>query len=95
MKYETLGLVTRAQALHALGRTREAIADARRSVEIARATIDPALLLTALDTMLRIEGNDESAAEARSVSDRILIALPDETMRKRFMEAEVVQRVRG
>jgi tetratricopeptide (TPR) repeat protein len=94
VKYETLGLVTRAQALRALGRTSEAIADAQRGVEVARATADPALLLTALDTMLSVEGDDESAAQARSVSDRILTALPDETMRKRFTESEIVQRVR-
>jgi tetratricopeptide (TPR) repeat protein len=94
VKYQTLGLVTRSQALHALDRTREAISDARHGVEIARATTDPALLLTALDTLLRIEGDDTAAAEARTVSDRILAALPDETMRKRFTESEVVQRVR-
>ena len=93
-KYEALGLITRAHALHGLGRTRDAIADARRGVVVARSTADPALLLLALDAVLALDGDDESAAEARALEVRIASALPDETMRQRFTESEVVQRVR-
>lgn len=92
-KYEALGLITSATALHRLGRTREAIADARDAVAIARRTSDPALLLQAIDTLLALDGDDPLAAEARALNGRILAALPDETMRRRFTESEVVQRI--
>ena len=93
-KYEALGLVTRTHALHGLGRTRDAIADARRAVVVARVTVDPALLLLALDALLALDGDDESLAEARALDVRISSALPNETIRQRFVESEVVQRVR-
>jgi tetratricopeptide (TPR) repeat protein len=92
-KYEALGLMTSAVALHRLGRTIEAIADARHAIALARQTADPALLLQVLDTLLALDGDDELAAEARSVHDRILAALPDDIMRRRFTESEVVQRI--
>ena len=93
-KYEALGLVTRAQARGRLGRTREAIADARDGVAIARRTEDPALLLHALDALLAFNGSDALAVEASALSDRIAVALPDETMRRRFTESDAVQRIR-
>jgi predicted Ser/Thr protein kinase/tetratricopeptide (TPR) repeat protein len=93
-KYEALGLITRARALHGLGRTRDAIADAKQGVVVARSTLDPVLLLVALDAVLAVDGDDESAAEARALDLRISSALPNETMRQRFVESEVVQRVR-
>jgi tetratricopeptide (TPR) repeat protein len=89
-KYEALGLITRAQALHALGRTRDAVADAQTATGCARQTEDPALLLWALDTLLALDGTDEQLAEARALSQRIERALPDETMKRRFIESEVV-----
>ncbi|PYS19751.1 MAG: hypothetical protein DMG11_31250, partial [Acidobacteria bacterium] len=92
-KYEALGLMTAAAALHGLGRTRDAIADARRGVTVARQTADPALLLQAIDTLLTLDGDDPLAAEARALSDHILAALPDETMRRRFTKSETVQRI--
>jgi predicted ATPase/predicted Ser/Thr protein kinase len=93
-KYEALGLITRAHALHGLGRTRDAIADARQGVIVARGTADPALLLVAFDALLTLDGNDELSAEARALDASISSALPDETIRQRFTESEVVQRVR-
>ena len=93
-KYEALGLTTRARALHSLGQTRDAIADARQAVVVARGTHDPALLLLALDGFLVIDGDDESAAEALELDRRISTALPNEAIRQRFAESEVVQRVR-
>ncbi len=93
-KYEALGLITRAHALHGLGRTRDAIADARQGVIVARGTVDPALVLLALDALLALDGDDESLAEARALDVRISSALPNETIRQRFVESEVVQRVR-
>jgi hypothetical protein len=93
-KYEALGLVTRAHALGRLGRTREAIADARDGVAIARRTEDPALLLHALDALLAFNGSDALAVEASALSERIAVALPDETMRRLFTESDTVQRIR-
>jgi tetratricopeptide (TPR) repeat protein len=93
LKYEALGLITAARALHGLGRTHEAIADSRRAVDVARATADPALLLQAMDMLLTLDGDDQLAAEARAVNERILAALPNDTMRRRFTESEVVQRI--
>jgi tetratricopeptide (TPR) repeat protein len=92
-KYEALGLITAASALAGLGRTREAIADARRAIVVARQTADPALLLQAIDTLLTLDGDDPLASEARALTGRILAALPDETMRRRFTESEIVQRI--
>ena len=93
-KYEALGLIARVHALHGLGRTHDAVADARDAVSVARGTTDPALLLLALDTLLALDGDDASADEARALDARIASALPDESLRQRFSEAEVVQRVR-
>lgn len=92
-KYEALGLIARARALRALGRTREAIADARQAVAVTRRMADPALLLVALDAVLAVEGDDTSLAEARALVACISTDLPDEIMRRRFMASEVVQRV--
>jgi tetratricopeptide (TPR) repeat protein len=93
-KYQTLGLITRAHALRGLGRIPDAIADARSAVIVARRTADPALLLQALDAQLSLDGDDASSAEALALDVRISCELPNETIRQRFTESEVVQRVR-
>ena len=64
------------------------------SIVVARPTADPALLLQAADALLTLEGNDPLADEARGLTSRILNALPDETMRSRFTNSKVVQRIR-
>ena len=69
--------------LDGLGRTYEAIADARHAIVVALQTVDRALLLQAIDTFLTLDRDDQLAAEGRALSDRNLAALPDETMRKR------------
>jgi tetratricopeptide (TPR) repeat protein len=92
-KYEALGFVTRAHALHGLGRTPEAIDDAGRAVAVARSTQDPALMLLALDAVLKLDGTDEAAAEARALEARISLALPPE-IKRHFTESEVAQRAR-
>jgi tetratricopeptide (TPR) repeat protein len=94
-KYETLGLITRARGLHALARTRDAIADARTAVSVADTMGDPALLLLALDALIGLDGTDGLATRARAVIDSIDDALPDEVMRRCFTESEVVRRVRA
>jgi tetratricopeptide (TPR) repeat protein len=94
-KYAALGLITRARGLHALARTRDAIADAKTAVSVADRTGDPALLLLALDALIGLDGTDELANRARAVTDRIYDSLPDEVMRRCFTKSEVVQRIRA
>ncbi len=87
--------MTRARGLHAAGRTHAAIADARRAAETATAIADPALLLMALEALLDLDGSDELQGQARAVSDRVELSLPDDLMRAQFRASEIVQRVRG
>ena len=93
LKYEALGLITRAQALWRSNRATEAIADARQAVEVARVTRDPALLLRASDTLLAFDGNDALAAEAKSTVAKIVSGLPDGVTKQRFVDSEIVRRV--
>ncbi len=93
VKYEALGLGTRAWALDGLGRTKKAIADLRQAVRLARRTGDPAMLLRAATALLAIDGDDALAAESRAVVERIAAALPDDEMRQRFEAAEPVRTV--
>jgi hypothetical protein len=94
-KYEALGLITRARGLHALARTREAIADAKTAVSVADRTGDPAVLLLALDALIGLDGTDELATRARAVTDCIYDGLPNEVMRRCFTESEVMRRIRA
>jgi DNA-binding SARP family transcriptional activator len=92
-KYEVLGRHTRAQALLALGRTSEALDDLRGSVTLARSVGDPALLLRPAAALLAVDGDDALAAEAAATVRRIVGALSDGDMRRRFEEAEPVRHV--
>ena len=94
-KYEALGLITRARGLHALAKTRDAIADAKTAVSVADRTGDPALLVLTLDALIRLDGTDELATRARAVTDCISDGLSDEVMRRCFTESEVVRRIRA
>jgi hypothetical protein len=94
-KYEALGLITRAHGLHALTRTRDAIADAKTAVCVADKTGDPVLLLLALDALIGFEGTDELATQARAVTDHIYADLPNEVLRRCFTESEVMRRIRA
>jgi tetratricopeptide (TPR) repeat protein len=90
-KYVVIGLGTRAQALAAAGRGKEAIRDLNRAVALARAMGDPAQFLRAAALLLPLAGDDLLAAEARATVERMASALPDETLRRRFREAEPVR----
>jgi tetratricopeptide (TPR) repeat protein len=92
-KYQILGLGTRAQAMLAAGRAREAIADLHSAVALARSLGDPALFLRSAAVLLAVEGNSALAAEARAAMERIGQALPDDGMRARFGQAEPVRGV--
>ena len=96
-KYEALALITRARALGELHRTHEAAANARRAILFARRTGDPALLLSALDVLLTLDGDDALLAEARSLVGSITgaLATADETMRSRFVTSQIVRRIQS
>jgi DNA-binding NarL/FixJ family response regulator len=94
-KYESAGLATRAQALVALGRKKDAIADSTAAVDSARRTGDPALFLRAVAAALRIEPESGIAAEAYESIVGIRGALSDPHLRRSFDESETVQFVLG
>jgi tetratricopeptide (TPR) repeat protein len=91
VKYHVAGLRSRAAALVALGRAQEAVSNLRQAVALARPTGDPAMFLRAATALLALDGDDALAAEARAAAERILAALPDEDMRRRFEAAEPVR----
>jgi serine/threonine protein kinase/tetratricopeptide (TPR) repeat protein len=94
-KYEALAFITSARALGELQRTHEAAAEARRAIASARRTADPALLLSTLDVLLGLDGDDTLLAEARALITSITAALArvDEAMRSHFVTSETVRRI--
>ena len=88
VKYEVLGLGTRAQALNRLGRGNEAATDLRRAVELARALGDPAVFLRAATMLLALDGSDPLAARAHATAERIARTLPDAELRRTYEAAE-------
>jgi DNA-binding SARP family transcriptional activator/tetratricopeptide (TPR) repeat protein len=94
VKYEAAALDTRAKALHALGRTSEAIADLRRAVQLARPTGDPAMLLRAAAGLLALDGDDALIVEASTAAERISRALPDLQMQRAFAASGAVCLIR-
>jgi hypothetical protein len=91
VKYHSIGLKTRAEALASLGRTQEAISDLRQAAALAQGIADPALFLHAATVLLALEGDDVLAAEARQAAGRIAAALPSAEMRHRFEAADPVR----
>jgi DNA-binding CsgD family transcriptional regulator/transcriptional regulator with XRE-family HTH domain/tetratricopeptide (TPR) repeat protein len=90
-KYESAGLATRAQALAALGRKREAMADMSDAVTVARNTTDPAMFLRTAASMLRLEADAPLADEANQCIARILNGVSNPQVRRRFEESDTVQ----
>jgi len=64
VKYQALALITRAQALNALGCTPEAIIDLRNALDVSRPTADPSMFLQIAATLLAVDGDDALAPEA-------------------------------
>ena len=87
-KYQAAGLRTQAQALAARGRVKDAIARLREALALARPVDDPLLYLSVATLLLQLDGSDTLAGEARAVVGRIVLALPDGSMRRRFTRAE-------
>jgi hypothetical protein len=90
-KYESAALATRAQALVALGRKRDAIVDLTAAVGVARGTDDPAMFVRAAATMLRVEPDALVAAEAYQSIGRVLGALSNTQMKRCFEDSEAVR----
>jgi len=84
LKYEALGLATKARASHRLG-ARSALQDARAAAHTARRLADPAVLLDCLIVLLEIEGSDALREEARQTTHSILRAVSDESLRSAFV----------
>jgi tetratricopeptide (TPR) repeat protein len=91
VKYQAFGLETRAKALAALGRRKEAIADAKKAVKLLRPIGAPALFLRAAATLTQLNGDDELLTEARQAAQQIVTALPDDALCKVFEAAEPVR----
>jgi tetratricopeptide (TPR) repeat protein len=91
IKYEAIGLTTRAGALAALGRTTPALADLQGALALARQMGDPALFLRCASALLPVGGTEVLAVEARATVQRIVAALPDDTLRRSFEAAEAVR----
>jgi hypothetical protein len=62
-------------------------------VELARSVKDPAMLLKTAAALLALDGDQALAAEARAAAERIIAALPDTELRRRFEAAEPVRLV--
>jgi len=93
IKYVVVGLETRASALATVGRTREATADLRDAVELARGMGDPALFLRAATRLLAIDGNDQLLEETRTTAAGIVAQLPNAEMQRQFQAAQAVRRL--
>jgi tetratricopeptide (TPR) repeat protein len=91
VKYEALGLTTRGQALVAVGRRADALADLGRAVGLARQVGDPALFIRAASARLAVDGREALALEVRASVERIAMALPDEGLRRSFEAAEPIR----
>jgi hypothetical protein len=91
VKYQVVGLTTRAQALIDLDHTKEAIIDLRAAVTLSRPTGDSALFLRAAAGLIAVDGDDALADEAQAVVARIADNLPDLEMRLQFEHAEPVR----
>jgi tetratricopeptide (TPR) repeat protein len=88
LKYEALGLATRAAAERQL-RRKAATADAQAAIEVARRLDDPAVLLHCLTVRLEIDGSKDVLAEAQRTVQRMLTAVSDERLRRTFLDSVI------
>ena len=72
-------------------RTKDALADLRTALALARLVDAPALFLRVATSLLAVDGDDALFAEARAVAERIAGALPDNAARRRFQATELVR----
>ncbi|HEV2237285.1 MAG TPA: helix-turn-helix domain-containing protein [Ktedonobacterales bacterium] len=93
VKYQTLALTTRAQALAALGRQSEATDDFRAALNATRPTGDPAMFFRVGASFLAIASDEALTQEVRTTAQRIRAALPDDEMRHIFDTAAAVRHI--
>jgi len=93
IKYEVLGLITRTQALVAVGRRADALADLQGAVALARHMGDPALFVRAASLRLATDESEELALEVSATVKRIVTGLPDDLLRRSFESSEPVRAV--
>jgi tetratricopeptide (TPR) repeat protein len=86
LKYEALGLATRARARKRRG-ARQAVDDARAAAHVARRLADPAVLLHCLTVLLEVDGSDALRDEARQTAHSILGRLSQESLRSAFLNS--------
>jgi class 3 adenylate cyclase/tetratricopeptide (TPR) repeat protein/transcriptional regulator with XRE-family HTH domain len=91
VKYHAFGLETRARALNVLGRKHAAIAEARQAVNLIRPIESPALFLRAAVALIELDGDDALLEEARAAAQRIVAALPNDELIRRFEAADPVR----
>jgi tetratricopeptide (TPR) repeat protein len=91
VKYQALGLRSRARALQGIGRGKEAIDELRLAVELARPVGDPAMLLQVGTPLLALAGDDALLVELRAAADRIIASAPNDAVKQAFLSAEPVQ----
>jgi tetratricopeptide (TPR) repeat protein len=90
VKYELLGLWTKARALLGLGKEKESISDLQTARDKARLFGDPAMTLRLDAALLPLAGSEVLALETSTSLQQIRAALPEGEMRNRFEQAEPV-----
>jgi len=88
IKYQAIGLATRARILSHQGHTREAILDLEKALQLARTLEDPLLFFRTATALTAAGGGDALGGQAHEAKQRIVAALPDDAARRRF-EASV------
>jgi tetratricopeptide (TPR) repeat protein len=88
LKYEALGLATRATAQRLL-RRKGALSDADAAIAVGRRLGDPSVLLHCLTARLGIERSGDILAEARATVQRMLATVSDERLRRTFLESVI------
>jgi class 3 adenylate cyclase/tetratricopeptide (TPR) repeat protein len=90
LKYQSLGLVTRAKILSQQNLKREAIQDLQTAIQLARTLDDPLLFLKAATPLIAEGGDDVLIEQARAAAKRIASALPDNESRRRFESSGLI-----
>jgi DNA-binding NarL/FixJ family response regulator len=90
-KYETAGLATRGQALAALGRKKDGLADLTAAIDVARRIGDPALFVRTAVHGLRLEPDAQLSREANDSVTHILEAVSNTRLRQAFEDSDTVQ----
>jgi DNA-binding SARP family transcriptional activator len=89
-KYEVHALLTAGRALHAQGRTADALAQARKAQVRATALASPALQVVVAAASMSIEPDAAAAADGAAAVRAVLDGLSEPLLRNRFLAADDV-----